>query len=304
MSNEMIDRVRRIRPALERRARIFSSVRSFFVGRGFLEVDTPVRIYAPAPEPHIDAIPAEGQYLRTSPELQMKCMLAAGYGRIFQIGSCFRQGEIGRLHREEFAMLEWYEAGAGYMDLARFAKEMIVKVSSEVNGSARITFRGKEIDLAGEWYEISVDDAFRQFAGVAVADAIATNEYERLLVDKVEPALPADRPCILRDYPAALASLARLKPENPAFSERWELYVGGVEIANTYGELVDAAEQKRRFEQDTDRRASARKLVYPVDKTFQAALDLGIPAASGSALGLDRLVMVLTGSDSLDEVRY
>jgi lysyl-tRNA synthetase class 2 len=289
---------------LKARAKLIAAVREFFSGHGFLEVDTPVRIHAPAPETHIDAVPSGGEYLRTSPELQMKTMLAAGYGPIFQIGPCFRLSETGRLHREEFTMLEWYQPGIDYMRLADFTREMLIHAIRAISGSARCRFAGHDLDFAAEWHVATVHGAFAEFAGISPEEALGKNIYEETLVEKVEPSLPQDRPVILKDYPASLAAFARLSRQNPAVAERWELYLGGVEIANAYGELTDPAEQKRRFAKFAEERKAAGKPVYPFDADFLDAISRGIPDCSGCALGIDRLAMVMTGADRIGDLMW
>jgi lysyl-tRNA synthetase class 2 len=227
-----IKHLENLRSRFEIKARLLSILRVFFESEGFLEVFTPVRVKAPAPEEHIEAVKSDGMFLRTSPELEMKRLLAAGYERIYQIGPCFRAGERGRLHREEFLMLEWYQAGIDCMELLDFMRSMLTFCAKRMPES--------NIDFSGEWIVYTVDEAFRKFAGVSVFDALKNDEFEELLVTKVEPSLPIDKPVVLKEYPAEQASLARLKTDDPKVADRWELYLGGVEIANVFGELVDA----------------------------------------------------------------
>ena len=296
-------RLERIKPHLSKRARLIAALRSFFVARGFLEIETPVRILSPAPEDHINAPPCGRHFLRSSPELHMKRLVAAGYEKIFQIGPCFREGEIGRLHGEEFTMLEWYETSSDYERLLMFVKEMLRQVVQEVDGSTCVTYGGTAIRFDSDWGVLSVDEAFRRFAGCGVAETVKCDEFEVVLVEKVEPSLPRDRPVILKDYPAAMAALARLKPDDHTVAERWELYLGGVEIANAYSELTDPVEQRQRFDAVAEKRGRAGLPAYPIDSEFLAALSSGMPACAGCALGVDRLAMILCGASSIGEVR-
>jgi len=296
--NADLDALRGRRPALERRARIVAAIRAFFAGRGFLEVDTPVRLRAPALEEHIDAEPSGGAFLRTSPELHLKRLLAAGYERVFQVGPCFRRGERGTRHHPEFTMLEWYRADADYEDLLRDARDLVAAAAA----AAAAAGAAPPPPVAAPWRVLTVAEAFVRHAGWDPTAAWDADRFDLDLVDRVEPALPRDAPVVLRDYPAPAAALARLKPGDPRVAERWELYLEGVEIANAYSELTDAAEQRERFERCARERAARGRAVYPLDEDFLAALASGLPPCAGAALGVDRLVMVLTGARALADV--
>ena len=295
-------RLAALRPALDARSRTLQAVRGFFTDRGFVEIDTPVRIPAPALELHIDAIPSADQYLRTSPELHMKRLLAAGYERIFQLGPCFRAGERGRLHNPEYTMLEWYRSPGDYLSVLDDAEGLVPGVARELLGDSRVRFGGRSIDLARPWPRMAVRDAFVQHAGWDPVAAFDADRFDFDLVGKVEPCLPLDRPVVLMDYPIEAGALARPKPGQPTVAERWELYIGGVEIANAFSELTDASEQRRRFEQCAAERRAMGRAVYPMDEAFLAALERSMPASGGVALGIDRLVMILAGCESLDDV--
>lgn len=296
------EHLRAVRPALELRARLMCALRAFFTDRGFLEVETPLRLRAPAPEVHIDAEPSGDAWLRTSPELHMKRLLAAGYERIFQVGPCFRRGEYGARHRPEYTMLEWYRAGADYHDILADTKALVLFLAREVLGSTLLRRGGRELVLEPVWEYLTVSEAFVRFAGWDPAERYDADRFDLDLVDKVEPQLPREVPVVLADYPAAAAALARRKPGNPRVAERWELYLDGVEIANAYSELTDPAEQAARFDEWNRARAAAGKPVYPLDRDFLAALEKGLPPCAGVALGVDRLVMLFAGAESLDEV--
>jgi lysyl-tRNA synthetase class 2 len=278
-------------------------VRGFFTNRGFVEVETPVRIPAPAQEEHIDAEPSGDWYLRTSPELQMKRLLADGNDRIFQMGPCFRAGERGALHNPEFTMLEWYRAGADYIDAIADAKGLVSHVADRVVGGSAVKCRGRVIELMPVWDTISVRDAFIEFAGWDPLLNFDSARFDIDLVEKVEPALDRDHPVILKDYPPARAALARCRADDPPCAERWELYIAGMELANAFGELTDATEQRARFEAAAAERARSGKAVYPLDGEFLAALERGMPRSFGVALGVDRLVMLLADACGIDGVR-
>ena len=274
---------------LKVRADVLRTIRAFFDSRGFVEVETPVRIPAPAPEPHIDC-PASGDwFLRASPELQMKKLLAAGFTRIYQIGPCFREGEQGRRHSPEFTMLEWYRAESDYLEIARDMEALVGEVMT----------RGNKILPPFAW--LTVREAYQRWAGW---DPVTNWEQDRFDFDmatKIEPNLPKG-PVFLADYPAPAASLSRLKADDPRVAERWELYVDGLELANAFTELTDANEQRRRFEAARAERQALGEADYPLDEDFLASL-AQMPPAGGVALGIDRLVMLTCGATSIDEVR-
>lgn len=282
---------------------MLADTRRFFLDRNFIEVETPVRLPVPALEPFIDAIPANDQFLRTSPELHMKRLLAAGSERIFQMGPCFRQGERGPLHNSEFTMLEWYRANADYRDMLADTKALLVHVANTVLGRDWIDYRGRRIDFAQPWVCRSVQDAFREFAGWDPVERFDQNRFDVDMVEKVEPALAMGPPAILMDFPAAMGALARIKAADPRVAERWELFVGGMEIANAFSELTEAGEQRLRFEACAEGRQARGAAVYPVDREFMAALESGIPPAGGIALGVDRLVMLFCDAAWIEDVR-
>jgi len=284
------------------RSLVLQSIRRFFLSQGFVEVETPIRLPCPALELHIDAEPSGGFYLRTSPELCLKRLLAAGHKRVFEMGPVFRRGERGALHNPEFTMLEWYRRGADYMDVLSDTQALLTHVAREVLGSARISNGRYEVDLGG-WRVSTVRDVFKANAGWDPVSSYDADRFDMDLVNRVETALPKDVPVVLRDYPAEAAALSRIRDEQPPVAERWELYLAGIELANAYGELTDAAEQRRRFQECAEQRRALGKTVYPLDEEFLAALEQGLPACAGVALGVDRLVMVLAGASTVAEVR-
>jgi lysyl-tRNA synthetase class 2 len=278
---------------LEKRARILREIRAFFIGRGLLEVETPHRLPANAPEPHIDAVPSARWYLQTSPELCMKRLLAAGYPGIFQLCRCFREEERGGRHLPEFTMLEWYRADADYQTLMADCEGLL---SVLTDGA------GAGLDLRPPWPRVSVADAFRRWVGTSPEAALAEGTFDESIAFRIEPALAKlERPVFLVDYPVACAALARRKPGDPAVAERFELYAGGLELANGFSELADPVEQRARFEADRASRRAAGKDPYPMPEPFLRDL-AQMPPSAGIALGVDRLVMLLTGAETIDEV--
>jgi lysyl-tRNA synthetase class 2 len=287
---------------LQLRARIIQAIRSFFFDRDYLEVETPIRIPAPAPEAHIDAVESGDRFLQASPELCMKRMLAAGTPRIFQICKCFRHAERGRLHLPEMTLLEWYRADSNYLDMMDEC-EALINTVARIKGLKEdiLIYQGKEIKLAPPWPRISVSEAFEKLASMPLDDALAADQFDEIMVEKIEPKLEQSRPVFLYDYPACRAALARLKPQDLRFAERFELYIGGLEICNAFSELTDPIEQRERFEREMDHRSKAGRLVYPMPEKFLAALG-NMPAAAGNALGIDRLVMLFSDSKQIDDV--
>jgi len=291
-----------MRPALEVRHRVLEAIRRFFTDARFLEVETPARVPVPALELHIDAEPAGQAYLRTSPEFHMKRLLAAGYERIFQIGPCFRKGERGRLHNPEYTMLEWYRAHADYLTVLADTEDLVVRAARAARGATRTRLPGQDVDLAPPWERVSVREAFARCAGWDPVAQYDADRFDLDLVAKVEPKLLKSKPVVLMDYPVQAAAMARRKPDDPAVAERWELYIGGIEIANAFSELTDPVEQRGRFETWARLRQQMGSAVYPLDEPFLAALERGLPPSGGVALGVDRLVMALSGATSLDQV--
>jgi elongation factor P--(R)-beta-lysine ligase len=289
------------KPHLWLRARIVQAIRSFFLANGYLEVETPFLIPAPAPELYIDAVQAGELFLHTSPELCMKRLLASGYEKIFQICRCFREGERGANHLPEFTILEWYRPEADYRNLMNECEDMLLHLSMALGLGEKLSYQGREIDLRRPWPRLKVRDAFLQYAGVVLEDALAAGSFEELMVTRVEPHLGTPKPTFLCDYPSSLAALARTKAEEPQSAERFELYLAGLELANAFSELTDAAEQKRRFEREREERKRLGKKIYPLPDRFLEALPF-MPESAGIALGLDRLVMIFSDRKSIDPV--
>jgi len=328
------DALARRERALALRGRVLKATRAFFEGRGFAEVETPTLQVSPGMETHLRAFKTElrepfGQgaralYLHTSPEFAMKKLLAGGMTRIFQIARVFRNEERSALHHPEFAMLEWYRAGASLSAIMDDC-EGLLRAAAEAAGARRFAWRGKESDPHQPWRRLSVAEAFSEYAGLdvlALADDVPAfrraaeslkiktgaedswdDVFFRIFLDRIEPRLGHPTPTILYGYPASMAALAKLDDRDPRVAERFELYVAGVELANAFGELTDAAEQRRRFEADNAKREKLFGERYPVDEDFLAALG-AMPPAAGIALGFDRLVMLAAGADTIDNVLW
>jgi lysyl-tRNA synthetase class 2 len=291
----------RRRPALEGRARIIQAIRQFFFQEGFLEVETPLRIPAPAPEYHIKAIPSLDWFLHTSPELCMKRLLAADFDRIFQICHCWRDEERGTRHLPEFTMLEWYQSDTDYTDLMSGCERLLIKVAETTGQSSQIIYKGKEISLETPWERLTVSEAFSKLGGVSMADALESGRFDEIMVEAIEPCLGIVKPTFLCDYPAERAALARLKKNDHSVAERFELYIGGLELANGFSELTDACEQRRRFKQEEELRRANGCHPYPEPTRFLQELP-SMPPSAGIALGVDRLVMVMLNADDINEV--
>ena len=298
MSRAEEARLRRIKASLERRALILDSIRTFFKREGFLEVETPVLLPQVAPEQFIDPFAVGSWFLSTSPEMHMKRLLAAGYGDMFQVTRCFRRGERGRLHNPEFAMIEWYRAGADYAKIIEDTERLVLAAAGDLGLGHSIHYQGREINLARPWPRTTVREAFLRSAGW---DPVAQPDAERFdldLVDRVMPDFPPDRPMVLMEYPAAGASMARLKPGDSTVAERAEVFIAGLELANAYSELTDAEELEQRFREVIRERGEGQR---PLPESFLQAM-ASLPACGGIALGVDRLVMLLCDAASIDDV--
>ncbi len=278
------------------RAAFFRLIRTYFYEQDFLEVDTPVRLPLLIPESMIEPVTSAGWFLQTSPELCMKRLLARGNKKIFQICSCFRKNERGRLHSEEFKMLEWYRQDADYMRLmddcvalARFLTVELPKVKNSL-----LT----EKYLQRDWQKLTVQDAFERFCSTPFEEALAGDDFDKLLVEQVEPRLGFEQPTFLYNYPVEQASLAKLCESDRTVAERFELYMYGVEIANGFSELTDSHELRDRFEAELINIRQGGNWQSRLPEKFLDDLDL-LGRAAGIALGLDRLFMLFLGENSL-----
>ena len=328
------------RPALEMRARVTAAIRAFFADRGFAEVETPALQVSPGMEPHIMALATElsqpfGQgrrrlYLHTSPEFAMKKLLVAGMPRLFQIARVWRDGERSPIHHPEFTLLEWYRAHASYEELMADCAALLMAAASAA-GVAELRRGGRRCDPFAAVRRLTVAEAFARFCGI---DLLATapdphapdtallsaearrlglhageadsweDVFHRVMLERIEPHLGEGAPTILCEYPLSMAALSRPSLRDPRVAERFELYACGLELANAFGELTDAAEQCRRFEADQALKERLYGVRYPIDQDFLAALDAGMPESAGAALGLDRLVMLLAGAETIEEVLW
>ena len=287
-----------LKKSLWQRASIIQSVRNFFVGREYLEVETPVRLPCLAPEAHIEPIRSADWYLQTSPELCMKRLLAAGHPRIFQICKCFRARERGQRHLPEFTMLEWYKRDSDYLQLMNDCEHLLRFLA---NHEPVDRIQGCLGAVNEPWERLTVSDAFARYAPVSVDEAVAGNIFDEILVKHVEPYLGRQVPTFLYDYPSVLGSLACLKKDNPGLAERFELYVDGIELANGFSELTDAEEQRSRFAKEQELYCKLGGVPGPMPERFLQELG-DIPSAAGIALGVDRLVMLFCGAEKIDDV--
>ncbi|MDB5458246.1 MAG: Lysine--tRNA ligase [Caulobacter sp.] len=326
------------RPFLLARNRIAKAVRAWFEAEDFVEVEAAALQISPGNEAHLHAFATEAVtldgahsplYLHTSPEFACKKLLAAGERKIFDFAKVWRNRERGPLHHPEFTMLEWYRAEQPYETLMADCAALLA-LAAETAGAKRFEFRDKVADPFAAPDKVTVAQAFDRFAGLdllatvaadgttdrdalaaaaraagirVAADDTWADVFSRVMVERVEPRLGIGRATILCEYPVAEAALARPKPGDPRVAERFELYACGVELANAFGELTDAAEQRRRFAAEMDEKARVYGERYPIDEDFLAALD-HMPQASGSALGFDRLVMLAVGARRIEQVLW
>jgi lysyl-tRNA synthetase class 2 len=322
------------RPFLAARSAITKAVRAWFDEQGFVEVETSILQISPGNEIHLHAPRTElrdsaGQrvtrYLRTSPEFACKKLLAAGEEKIFELARVFRDRERGDLHLPEFTMLEWYRANEPY-EAVMADSIVVIAHAAQATGIGRFSFRGKSADPFAEPELLTVAAAFDRFAGIdllatindgngdraalalAAKDQVRITDddswsdiFSKVLVEHIEPHLGQGQLTVLFGYPAPEAALARAKPSDPRVAERFEIYACGVELANGFGELTDAEEQRRRFMQAMDEKQRRYGERYPLDEDFLAAVTQ-MPQASGVALGFDRLVMLAGGAAKIDQV--
>jgi elongation factor P--(R)-beta-lysine ligase len=323
-----------IRPFLAARGAITRAVRAWFDEQGFVEVETGILQVSPGNETHLHAPRTElmdaggarrTRYLRTSPEFAAKKLLAAGEAKIFEFARVFRDRERGDLHLPEFTMLEWYRADAAY-DAVMADSVVVIAHAAQATGIGRFSFRGRSADPFAEPELVTVAAAFERFAGVDLLATVAgdvgdraalaaaasakvritdddtwSDIFSKVLVEHVEPNLGQGRLTVLFEYPAPEAALARAKRSDPRVAERFEIYACGVELANGFGELTDAPEQRRRFMQAMDEKQRRYGERYPLDEDFLDAV-ARMPEASGVALGFDRLVMLASGALRIDQV--
>lgn len=284
------------------RARITEAIRAFFAGRGYLEVETPCRIPAPIPEAEIFPQPAGGWFLQTSPEVCMKRLLGRGFSGIFQICKAFRRHERGRKHLPEFTLLEWYRTDADYRDLMDETEALIRFVADALGRGKFLPYQGNDIDLSGEWQRATVGRALEDYGGVQSAPGLTAERFNELMVEAVEPKLGLSAPVFLYDYPADIgAALARLKPDDPRYAERFELYIGRLELCNGFSELTGTDAYRTRFEKARRELNKSAFAGSPWPEAFLADMD-HMPPAAGNALGIDRLTMLFCDTDDISNV--
>ena len=323
------------RPFLKARGAIATALRAWFEKSGFTEVETATLQVSPGNETHLHAFGTEligpggerrALYLRTSPEFAAKKLLAAGEPRIFEFARAFRNRERGALHHPEFTMLEWYRANEPYETLMDDCAALLAQ-AARAAGTKAFTFRGKTIDPFAAPERVTVAQAFERHAGIDLLATVAGGEgeraalataavkagvriadddtwgdiFSRVLAERIDPHLGVGRATILYEYPLPLAALARAKDGSDKVAERFELYACGVELANAFGELTDVAEQRKRFEAAMDEKQRIHGERYSIDEDFLAALG-EMPQASGIALGFDRLVMLASGAQNIEQV--
>jgi lysyl-tRNA synthetase class 2 len=322
------------RPLLAARSAVTRAVRAWFEEQGFAEVETGILQVSPGNETHLHAPRTEltagdgtrtPRYLRTSPEFSCKKLLAAGEARIFEFARVFRDRERGDLHLPEFTMLEWYRANATY-DAVMADSIVVIAHAAQATGIGQFSFRGRVADPFAEPELVTVAAAFERFAGIDLLATITDGEgdraglaaaakarvrisdddtwsdiFSKVLVEHIEPNLGQGRLTVLFEYPVPEAALARAKTSDPRVAERFEVYACGVELANGFGELTDASEQRHRFTQAMDEKARRYGERYPLDEDFLAAV-AHMPESSGVALGFDRLVMLASGALRIDQV--
>lgn len=326
------------RQTLVVRSEIIRAIREYFWSLNFLEMQTPSLVRYPGQEPYLDPFITEvidplgnssRMYLHTSPELAMKKILSAGMEKIFQICQCYRNGEdSGGRHNPEFTMIEWYRAPGTLEEIMDDTEQMIKQVGSKLKidcFSLPDTVNGLlTVPISGRWQRVSMKDVWKQYVGVNLDQYLVLesmrelaakrgypiangDEYEdlfyKIFLNEIEPLLGADNPVFVYDYPTIMTSLSR-PAVTPGYSQRFELYVGGMELANAFGELTDPALQLYNLERDKQKRKDLGRELYPIDMDFISALGSGMPPAGGIALGLDRLVMLLTGAKDISEVIF
>lgn len=326
----------------KKRLEITRLIREFFWSENFSEVETPVAVRLPGQEPYLNPIPVHfhdphgsenSYYLQTSPEFSMKKLLASGYEKIFQICKCFRDFEqFGGNHNTEFSMIEWYRA-PGKLDEIMDDTEKLFKFVAGNIGVSEVVFKDAKVNITGEWDRVSMREVWEKHIGADLNDyltdaklgelarergfAVQDDEpYEdvfyKIFLNEIESKLGLERPVMIYDYPEQMTSLSQLSKNDPRYAERFELYIGGLELANAFGELTDADEQKKRLEADKTKRSEMGKETWPVDPDFidaikeigEAGLARQSETAAGIALGVDRLIMLFTGAKDINEVIF
>ncbi len=317
------------------RGRLIESIRNFFGGENFLEVETPQMVRLPGMEPHLSPFKTQlidqagsrtDMYLITSPEYAMKKILVGGTEKIFQICKSFRNKETdSELHNPEFTLLEWYRAYASYLEIMEDTEKLVENLTVKENGRAEINYKGNKVDVLVPWPRKRVKDLFKEYAGIDFAefeevesfraavkkkgyDVDETTLYEDLFymvfLNEIEPKLGFGRPVIVHEYPAQMAALSKKCADDERYAERFEAYIAGVELCNGYTELNDPAEQSARLEAERGQRLKAGADDYAVDQSFVGALEFGMPPSGGNALGVERLMMLITDTADIRDMMF
>lgn len=306
---------------LKARADLLRELRLYFAEQDFLEIEPPTMVPSPGLEINIKAVSAGDGYLITSPEFAMKRLLAGGLERIYTACRCFRAEEEGAEHLGEFTMVEWYRAWDDSNSILDDTEQIVSRCVRAVRGDYVAIARGRKVDVQPPWLRLTIAEAFQRWAGIELSGHESASElaakaraagldlgtakewddvFYVIFVEKIEPGLQTiEKAVVLTDWPVPLAALAKRKPESPQWADRFEVYIGGLELANAFGELTDPVEQRRRFEEELEARRNRGLDVYPLDEKFLAALEEGLPPCSGIALGLDRLAMLCAGVDQI-----
>lgn len=321
-----------LKQVLRTRELVIDTIRAYFKSNDFLEVSTPIIVRSPGTEPYLDVFettlqqpqqPDQTAYLITSPEYAIKKLIAQGVGSCFEITKSFRNNEgSSSRHNAEFTILEWYHVNGSYLDVMTDFEGLLQAIAQAVLGSTQLSYQGGQYDLSAPWERITVKEAFERFAqvdeqtlldvralpeaarqkGLSQAEDLTWEEaFHLILLNQIESQLGLTKPTILYDYPIQLAALAQPKTTNPRYAERFEVYLAGLELGNAFSELLDAAEQRRRFEAELAERAALGKVTYPIDEAYLAALQAGLPPTGGIAVGVDRLVMLFADVPSITD---
>ncbi len=330
----------RLKEFLIERTKILKGIREFFWNKDFLEVETPELVKLPGMEPYLDVfkttftgLPLEGEtpppqdmFLITSPEYAMKKLLVAGHEKIFQLTKSFRNKEHeSTLHNPEFTMLEWYRSFASYEEIMKDVEELVSVLASNLLDDHWITFAQHRVDVSAPWDRVKVKDLFQQYAHITHEDFEDVEKFRKALrqqgykvtsktpyedmffmvfLNVIEPNLGVKKPVIVYEYPAQMAALSKRCENDPEYAERFEVYIAGMELCNAFTELNDPAEQRTRLEEERKQRKALKKDDYTVDQSFIRALEFGMPPSGGIALGVDRLVMLLTGVTDIRDIVY
>ncbi len=320
------------------REKVIDGIRQFFKKHHFHEVETPLLVKYPGTEPYLEVFETtlkteegdqERAFLLTSPEYAMKKLLVAGFDNIFQICKSFRNGEgIGPTHNHEFTILEWYRSQADYTDIMQDCEDLLLFLLHQLQPQAanQLTYQGREYDLSPHWPKFTVAELFHQYIGLTADQLLDENQikqkavelgyqinsddtwetiYFQLFLNEIEPELAKlNRPVFVYEYPASQAALSKKKKSDPRFAERFELYLGGLELGNAFSELTDATEQQARFESELELRKTSGKTPYGLDTDFIEALQIGMPETGGIAVGVDRLVMLFADVPTIQDTLF